>query len=211
MHLKLYFISIQLQETIFSYLILNWSFSFCFLDMYFHLEQEEDNSVVRNFLQDLMETEVLDFGIMENLKLDSDLSKKKWRDPSITMEVRHKQVKENRVRKDAELDKLRKEKEALREAREEAWRLEQEKQRKRRQQARRQEELIQQEMIRLRREMEEKRSVEQLARNMYNKHKCIWTPYPPLKMYECQNIKQSGICKLMMPNLFSQLSLLLTK
>ncbi|XP_067234563.1 coiled-coil domain-containing protein 191 isoform X2 [Chanodichthys erythropterus] len=62
-----------------------------FDDMYFHLEQEEDNSVVHNFLQDLMETEVLDFGIMENLKVDSELSKKKWRDPSITMEVRHKQ------------------------------------------------------------------------------------------------------------------------
>ncbi|XP_067291394.1 coiled-coil domain-containing protein 191 [Pseudorasbora parva] len=137
-----------------------------FDDMYFHLAQEEDNSVVHNFLQDLMETEVLDFGIMENLKVDSDLCKKNWRNPSITMEVRHKQVKENRMRKDAERGKIRKEKEALREAREEAWQLEQEKQRNKRRQARRQEELIQQEMIRLRREMEEKRSVEQLARNM---------------------------------------------
>lgn len=151
-------------------------FLFCFLDMYFHLAQEEDNSVVHNFLQDLMDTEVLDFGIMENLKVDSDLSKKKWRNPSITMEVRHKQVKESRMRRDAERDKLRKEKEVLRDARDEAWQLEQEKQRKKRQQARRQEELIQQEMIRLRREMEEKKSVEQLARNMYNNHKCIWTP-----------------------------------
>lgn len=137
-----------------------------FDDMYFHLAQEEDNSVVHNFLQDLMETEVLDFGIMENLKVDSDLCKRNWRDPSITMEVRHKQVKENRMRRDAKRDKLRKEKEVLKEAREEAWQLEQEKQRKKRQQARRQEELIQQEMIRLRREMEEKRNVEQLARNM---------------------------------------------
>ncbi|KAK7123764.1 hypothetical protein R3I93_022012 [Phoxinus phoxinus] len=137
-----------------------------FDDMYFHLAQEEDNSVVHNFLQDLMDTEVLDFGIMENLKGDSDQSKKKWRNPSITMEVRHKQVKESRMRRDAERDKLRKEKEVLKEAREEAWQLEQEKQRKKRQQAHRQEELIQQEMIRLRREMEEKRSVEQLARNM---------------------------------------------
>ncbi|KAK2870058.1 hypothetical protein Q8A67_024450 [Cirrhinus molitorella] len=137
-----------------------------FDDMYFHLAQEEENSVVHNFLQDLMETEVLDLGIVEDLKVDSDQSKKRWRDPSITMEVRHKQVKENRMRRDAERDKLRKEKEALREAREEAWQLEKEKQRKKTQEARRQEELIQQEMIRLRREMEEKRSVEQLARNM---------------------------------------------
>ncbi|XP_016427094.1 coiled-coil domain-containing protein 191-like [Sinocyclocheilus rhinocerous] len=137
-----------------------------FDDMYFHLAQEEENSVVHNFLQDLMETEVLDMGIVEDLKVDSNQNKKSWRDPSITMEVRHKQVKENRMRRDAGRDKLQKEKEALREAREEAWQLEKEKQRKKRQEARRQEELIQQEMIRLRREMEEKRSVEQLARNM---------------------------------------------
>jgi len=143
--------------------------------MYFHLAQEDDNSVVHNFLQDLMDTEVLDCGIMENLKVDSDLSKKKGRNPSLTMEVRHKQVKESRMRRDAERDKLRKEKEVLKEVREEAWQLEQEKQRKKRQQARKQEELIQQEMIRLRREMGEKRSVEQLARNMYNNHICIWT------------------------------------
>ncbi|XP_073686940.1 coiled-coil domain-containing protein 191 [Garra rufa] len=137
-----------------------------FDDMYFHLAQEEENSVVHNFLQDLMETEVLDLGLVEDLKVDSDQNKKKWRDPSITMEVRHKQVKENRMRRDAERNKLRKEKEALREAREEAWQMEKEKQQKKRQDARRQEELIQQEMIRLRREMEEKRSVKQLARNM---------------------------------------------
>uniref|UniRef100_A0A8C1RPA6 Coiled-coil domain containing 191 n=1 Tax=Cyprinus carpio TaxID=7962 RepID=A0A8C1RPA6_CYPCA len=137
-----------------------------FDDMYFHLAQEEENSVVHNFLQDLMETEVLDMGIVEDLKVASNQNKKRWRDPSITMEVRHKQVKENRIRRDAERDKLQKEKGALREAREEAWQLEKEKQRKKRQEARRQEELIQQEMIRLRREMEEKRSVEQLARNM---------------------------------------------
>uniref|UniRef100_A0A673KZR9 Coiled-coil domain-containing protein 191-like n=1 Tax=Sinocyclocheilus rhinocerous TaxID=307959 RepID=A0A673KZR9_9TELE len=137
-----------------------------FDDMYFHLAQEEEKSVVHNFLQDLMETEVLDFGIVEDLKVDSDQNKKKWRDPSITMEVRHKQVKENRMRRDAEHEKVREEKEVLRVVREEAWQLEKEKQRKKRQEAHRQEELIQQEMIRLRREMEEKRSVEQLARNM---------------------------------------------
>ncbi|XP_052452152.1 coiled-coil domain-containing protein 191 [Carassius gibelio] len=137
-----------------------------FDDMYFHLAQEEENSAVHNFLQDLMETKVLDMGIVEDLKVDSNQNKKRWRDPSITMEVRHKQVKENRMRRDAERDKLQKEKEALREVREEAWQLEKEKQRKKRQEARRQEELIQQEMIRLRREMEEKKSVEQLARNM---------------------------------------------
>ncbi|NP_001009986.1 coiled-coil domain-containing protein 191 [Danio rerio] len=137
-----------------------------FDDLYFQLEQEEENSVVHHFLQDLMETEVLDFGMVENLKEDSDQSKKRWRDPSLTMEVRHKQVKENRMRRDAEREKLRKEKEVLKEARQEVRQMEQEKQRRKRQEAQRQEELIQQEMIRLRREMEEKKNVEQLARNM---------------------------------------------
>ncbi|XP_065114232.1 coiled-coil domain-containing protein 191 [Paramisgurnus dabryanus] len=137
-----------------------------FDELYSHLAQEEENSVVENFLQDLMETEVLDGRLVEDLDMNSDSIKKTGIDPSITMEMRHKQVKENRARRDAEREKLRREKEMLREAREEAWRLEQEKQARKRQEAREQEVMIQQEMIRLRREMEEQRSVELLARNM---------------------------------------------
>lgn len=140
--------------------------------MYSLLSQEEENSVVENFLQDLMETEVLDFGMAENLKVNSDETRKTWRDPNVTIEMRHKQVKENRARRDAERDKMRKEKEVLREAREEAWRLEQGKQARKRQEACKQEEMIQQEMIRLRREMKEKRNVDLLARNMYNYNIC---------------------------------------
>ncbi|TRY56448.1 hypothetical protein DNTS_032915 [Danionella cerebrum] len=133
-----------------------------FDELYFHLEQEEENTVVHSFLQDLMDTEVMDSGTLGHLSGEI----KRWRDPSITMEVRHKQVKENRIRREAEREKLRKEKKLLREAREEARLLEEEEQRKRRQEARQQEQVIQEEMIRLRREMEEKRSMEQLARNM---------------------------------------------
>ncbi|KAI7792739.1 coiled-coil domain-containing protein 191 [Triplophysa rosa] len=137
-----------------------------FDEMYSLLSQEEENSVVENFLQDLMETEVLDFRMAEDLKVNSDETKKTWRDPSVTIEMRHKQVKENRARRDAEREQMLKEKEVLREAREGARRLEQEKQARKKQEARKQEEMIQQEMIRLRREMEEKRNVELLARNM---------------------------------------------
>ncbi|KAA0704741.1 Coiled-coil domain-containing protein 191 [Triplophysa tibetana] len=137
-----------------------------FNEMYSLLSQEEENTVVENFLQDLMETEVLDFGMAQDLKVNSDETKKTWRDPNVTIEMRHKQVKENRARRDAEREKWRKEKDVLREAREEAWRLEQGKQARKRQEACKQEEMIQQEMIRLRREMKEKRNVELLARNM---------------------------------------------
>lgn len=121
---------------------------------------------MHNFLQDLMETEVLDSGMVKGLRLDSEMEKKR-RDPSVTMQVRHQQVKERRLRRDAERERLLREQEVRREAREEAQRLEREEQRRRRQEAHRQEELLQQEILRLRREMEEKRSMEQLARKMY--------------------------------------------
>ncbi|KAI4888012.1 hypothetical protein NFI96_034674, partial [Prochilodus magdalenae] len=136
-----------------------------FDDMYSQLAQEDESFEVHNFLQDLMEAEVLDSEAEEGLRLDTE-TEKKCRDPRITMQVRHQQVKERRLQRDAEREKQRKKQEAQREAREEAQRLERDEQRRRRQEAHRQEELLQQEMKRLRRELEEKRSMEQLARKI---------------------------------------------
>uniref|UniRef100_A0A4W4GZJ2 Coiled-coil domain containing 191 n=1 Tax=Electrophorus electricus TaxID=8005 RepID=A0A4W4GZJ2_ELEEL len=101
-----------------------------FDDMYSHLAQEDESFVVHNFLQDLMETEVLDSGISEDLCLDLEKEKKRGRDPGVTMELRHRQVKENRVRREAAQERQRREAEVRREAREQ--------------------ELLQQEVIRLR-------------------------------------------------------------
>ncbi|XP_026871980.2 coiled-coil domain-containing protein 191 [Electrophorus electricus] len=137
-----------------------------FDDMYSHLAQEDESFVVHNFLQDLMETEVLDSGISEDLCLDLEKEKKRGRDPGVTMELRHRQVKENRVRREAAQERQRREAEVRREAREQARRLEWAKQRRKQQEARKQEELLQQEVIRLRREMQGKRRTEQLARKM---------------------------------------------
>ncbi|KAL7840772.1 hypothetical protein AOLI_G00260950 [Acnodon oligacanthus] len=136
-----------------------------FDDMYSQLAQEDESFEVYNFLQDLMETELLDSRAVDGLRLDAE-TERKCRDPSITMQVRHQQVKERRLRRDAERVKQHKEQEARREAREEAQRLEREEQRKRKQEACRQEELLQQEIMRLRREMDEKRSMEQFARKI---------------------------------------------
>uniref|UniRef100_A0A3B4E9M4 Coiled-coil domain containing 191 n=1 Tax=Pygocentrus nattereri TaxID=42514 RepID=A0A3B4E9M4_PYGNA len=136
-----------------------------FDDMYSQLAQEDESFEVYNFLQDLMETELLESRAVDGLRLDAE-TERKCRDPSITMQVRHQQVKERRLRRDAERVKQREEQEARREAREEAQRLEREEQRKRKQEARRQEELLQQQMMRLRREMDEKRSMEQFARKI---------------------------------------------
>uniref|UniRef100_A0A8C7PHJ7 Coiled-coil domain containing 191 n=1 Tax=Oncorhynchus mykiss TaxID=8022 RepID=A0A8C7PHJ7_ONCMY len=138
-----------------------------FSDLYSHLAEEEESSAVNNFLQDLMEREVVDSGIVEDLALDSEERDRRMRrDPSLTMEARHRQVRENRARRDAERERLHRERVARRQAREEAQRREQGEERRRRQEARRQEEMVQQEMVRLRRETEERRNLEQLARQM---------------------------------------------
>uniref|UniRef100_A0A674D6N5 Coiled-coil domain containing 191 n=1 Tax=Salmo trutta TaxID=8032 RepID=A0A674D6N5_SALTR len=141
--------------------------SVSFSDLYSHLAEEEESSAVNNFLQDLMEREVVDSGIVEDLVLDSEERDRRMRrDPSLTMEARHRQVRENRARRDAERERLHRERVARRQAREEAQRREQGEERRRRQEARRQEEMVQQEMVRLRHETEERRNLEQLARQM---------------------------------------------
>lgn len=63
-----------------------------FTDLYNHLAEEEEHSAVNSFLQDLMEQEVLDSGMMEELALDVGQMRKKFRDPVVTMEARHQQV-----------------------------------------------------------------------------------------------------------------------
>ena len=49
---------------------------------------------MNRFLQDLMEQEVLDCGEMEELALDVGQTKKKFRNPIVTMEARHLQVRD---------------------------------------------------------------------------------------------------------------------
>ncbi|XP_066502102.1 coiled-coil domain-containing protein 191 isoform X2 [Hoplias malabaricus] len=136
-----------------------------FDDMYCHLAQEDESLEVNTFLQELMECEVLDSGAVKGLRMNSEMEKKRS-DPGLSMQLRHQHVKERRIWKDKEREKQRQEQEVRREAREEVQRQEREDQKRRRQKSHKQEELLQQEIIRLRREMEEKRSMDQLARKM---------------------------------------------
>ncbi|KAG7225020.1 hypothetical protein INR49_014475, partial [Caranx melampygus] len=135
-----------------------------FNDLYSHLAEEEEHSAVNSFLHDLMEQEVLDSGMMEELALDVGQMRKKFRDPIITMEARHQQVRENRAQREAERQRQQRAREAQRGAREEAKRRQREEEMRKKQEARRQEEMVQQEMVRLRRQMEERRGQEQLIR-----------------------------------------------
>nr|XP_020455613.1 coiled-coil domain-containing protein 191 isoform X2 [Monopterus albus] len=136
-----------------------------FDDLYKCLAEEEEHSAVNSFLQDLMEQEVLESGMMEELVLDVGQTRKKFRDPIVTMEARHQQVRENRARQEAERQRQQRERKAQLAAREEAKRREQDEEMMKKREARRQEELMQQEMVRLRRQMEERRFLGQLVRH----------------------------------------------
>uniref|UniRef100_A0A4W5NS83 Coiled-coil domain containing 191 n=1 Tax=Hucho hucho TaxID=62062 RepID=A0A4W5NS83_9TELE len=132
-------------------------------DLYSHLAEEED----------LMEWEVVDSGIVQDLR----------RGMGLTMEAcHHGGVCENRAMRDAERERLHREREARRQAREEAQRREQEGERRRRQEARKQEEMVQQEMVRLRCEMEEEE--EPGAANQVNyKRVCVCVYFQCLQRY----------------------------
>lgn len=135
--------------------------------MYSQLVPVDESFEVRHFLQDLMDTDVMNCETAEGLCQETDIVKKRVYDPTFTMEIRHKQVKERRAQIDATLERQRREQEARREALEEVKRLQNEEQRRKKQEAWRQEELLQQEVVRLRREMQQTRSMEQLARKRF--------------------------------------------
>lgn len=62
------------------------------VELYNQLAEEEEHSAVNSILQDLMEQELLDSGMMEELALDVGQTRKRFRDPVLTMEARHQQV-----------------------------------------------------------------------------------------------------------------------
>ncbi|CAL8294290.1 unnamed protein product [Lota lota] len=135
-----------------------------FDELYNHLAEEEEGEAVNSFLQELMDRELLDPGTAEDLLLDLDQARKKMTDPSVTMEARHRQVRETRARRDAERERLRRAQEARRGAGEEARRRERAAEARQREEARRRETMVQKEVVRLRRQMEEQKALEQLVR-----------------------------------------------
>lgn len=63
-----------------------------YIDLYTCLAEEEEQSAVNSFLQDLMEQELQDPGMIEELSLDDGEIQKRFRNPILTMEARHQQV-----------------------------------------------------------------------------------------------------------------------
>ncbi|KFQ98409.1 Coiled-coil domain-containing protein KIAA1407, partial [Nipponia nippon] len=126
-----------------------------FDDLCSHLEHELESSSVQEYLQHLLQSEAVNCGILKNLRLEDIKEKQKPADPRIIMELRHKQVKENRMRREKALELQRQEKSlkksVLFEAKLQAW------EDARRKALKAKEEEIQREMVKLRKEMAEKR------------------------------------------------------
>ncbi|NWT19342.1 CC191 protein, partial [Vireo altiloquus] len=128
-----------------------------FDDLCSYLECEMESSSVQKYLRHLLQSEAVNCGIAKHLRLEEIKETKKLADPRIIMELRHKQVKENRMRHQKALE-LQRQKESLKKAILSEARLQaQEEDRRKALQAKKEEEEIQREMVKLRKEMAEKK------------------------------------------------------
>ncbi|KAM5180819.1 coiled-coil domain-containing protein 191, partial [Mantella aurantiaca] len=133
-----------------------------FDDLYQYLEGETEDANTQHFLQQLLHKEVLDSGILEDLRG----GERKQRDPRVTMEVRHQQVKETRARRQMELEKQRQETGMKKAALAQAQLLVQEESKQKAMRAKKEEEEIQREMVKLRKEMNQRKRVMEEARRI---------------------------------------------
>ncbi|CAM9657894.1 unnamed protein product [Bubo scandiacus] len=140
-----------------------------FDDLCSYLEHELEGSSVQEYLQHLLQSEDVNCGIMEDLKLEDIKENQKCADPRIIMELRHKQVKENRMRRQKALELQRQEKSLKKSALFEARLQAQEEDRRKALKAKKEEEEIQREMVKLRKAMAEKRHTTAEARRMEGK------------------------------------------
>uniref|UniRef100_A0A8C9N4P6 Coiled-coil domain containing 191 n=1 Tax=Serinus canaria TaxID=9135 RepID=A0A8C9N4P6_SERCA len=128
-----------------------------FDDLCSYLECEMESSSVQNYLQHLLQSEAVNCGIAKHLRLEEIKEKNKLSDPRIIMELRHKQVKENRMRHQKALE-LQRQEESLKKAILSEARLQaQEEDRRKALQAKKEEEEIQREIVKLRKEMAERK------------------------------------------------------
>ncbi|XP_006864266.1 PREDICTED: coiled-coil domain-containing protein KIAA1407 homolog [Chrysochloris asiatica] len=133
-----------------------------FDDLCAYLEEEEESTSVQKFIDHLLHKDVVDSGILEDLGMKENQDKQQQKDPHLTMEMRHKQVKENRLRREKELQRHRMETALKKSAFLEAQCLVQEEKKRKALEAKKEEEEIQREMVKLRREIiERRRTVEE--------------------------------------------------
>uniref|UniRef100_F6UP83 Coiled-coil domain containing 191 n=1 Tax=Ornithorhynchus anatinus TaxID=9258 RepID=F6UP83_ORNAN len=128
-----------------------------FEESYDYLENGEESTTIPQFIQHLLHKEVANSGILGDLDLTDHQKKQKQKDPRLSMELRHQQVKENRLRRQKELEQQRVEAALRKAALAEAQALVQAEQRRRALVAKQEEEEVQREMVKLRRELAARR------------------------------------------------------
>ncbi|XP_070606038.1 coiled-coil domain-containing protein 191 isoform X2 [Erythrolamprus reginae] len=138
-----------------------------FDDFYGYLEQEVEDTTVQDFLQHLLQSEIVNSGILEGLKTKAVREKREPRDIRINMELRHKEVKENRLKRQKELELLKQEKALKKLAMSEAQKQLQEETKRKALKAKKEEEAIQKQMVILRKELGEKRHLVEEARKIF--------------------------------------------
>ncbi|XP_066202899.1 coiled-coil domain-containing protein 191 isoform X1 [Saccopteryx leptura] len=111
----------------------------------------EESTTVQRFVDHLLHKDVMDSGMLEDLEMNGN------QDPHLTMEIRHKQVKENRLRREKERERQRIEKTLKKSAFLEAQYLVQKEKKRKALEIQKEEEEIQREMVKLRREIIERR------------------------------------------------------
>ncbi|XP_051005921.1 coiled-coil domain-containing protein 191 [Acomys russatus] len=128
-----------------------------FDDLCGYLEEEEESASVQKFIEHLLHKEVVDSEMVEELGMKENQGKRQQKDPRLTMEMRHKQVKENRLRREKQLEFQRMENALKKAAFLEAQCLVREEKRRKALLAKKEQEGIQREMVKLRREILERR------------------------------------------------------
>ncbi|XP_078088569.1 coiled-coil domain-containing protein 191 isoform X2 [Mustelus asterias] len=141
-----------------------------FDELYSYLEQEKESAAAETFLQQLLETKVVESGILEDLGLDEKRQQKKFKDPCLNMEARQQQMRENRLKRQAKLEQQKREKAMKKHAHAKAQQLIQEEDRRKALQAKKEEEHIKKEMVQLRREMMERRCIMGEAKRLEREH-----------------------------------------
>ncbi|GCB72843.1 hypothetical protein scyTo_0002220, partial [Scyliorhinus torazame] len=141
-----------------------------FDELYSYLEQEKESAAAETFLQQLLETKVVESGILEDLGIDEERQQKKYKDPCLSMEARHQQVRENRLKRQAKLEQQKQEKAMKKFAHAKAQQLLQDEDRRKARQAKKEEAHIKKEMVQLRKEMMEKRYIMGEAKRIEREH-----------------------------------------
>ncbi|XP_023584627.1 coiled-coil domain-containing protein 191 [Trichechus manatus latirostris] len=161
-----------------------------FDDLCGYLEEEDESTTVQKFVDHLLHKDVVDSGMLGDLGgKEKNQDKQQQKDPRLTMEMRHKQVKENRLRREKELERQRIEKALRKWAFLEAQCLVQEEKKRKALEAKKEEEEIQREMVKLRREIIERRcTVEEAWKTERKKQEENSQRKPEKDMFESAHI-----------------------